>query len=765
MKKFIAVVSIEINLLIKKAMKTRIISISVLFVLLFNYSFSQATIKGEVYEIVEDNKKEFLVGANVYWLHGHSGSVTDQDGKFEIDPLEDHSELIISFIGFTNDTIIVKDNSYISVNLNASLDLDDVNIVHRRKSTFSSHSSAIKVDRIGEKELLKAACCNLSESFETSPSVDVSFTDAVTGTRQIEMLGLAGPYTQITRENMPDVRGLASIYGLTYTPGPWVESIQLNKGTGSVVNGFESIAGQINVELQKPEEAEKMYLNAYVNQAGRVEGNANLAFKINNKWATAVLLHAKNNSIKQDRNKDDFMDMPIGSQFIGLNRWKFSGDNGFRFQAGIKATYVDQQGGQLEFNPSSDAGKTDYWGMKNKTQRFEAWTKLGKVFIDAPWKSFGFQVSGLYHDQSNYFGLKTYDANQQGIYANFIYQSIIGNTDHVIKLGASYQYDDYKEELNLTNYDRVESTPGVFGEYTYIMNEKFSAVAGLRADYHNLYGFFATPRLHIRYAPNPKTVLRASGGRGQRTANIVAENMGLLASARQWMITGDTDSNLPYGLEAEVAWNMGANISQDFQLFYRDGVISADYYYTTFENQIVVDRDYSAQEVRFYNLEGTSYSQSLQIQLDYELIKRLDLRLAYRWYDVKTTYSGELLAKPFVSSNRAFVNLAYQTRSYWSFDMTLNWQGQKRIPNTSNNPEPYILDEYSPNFFVMNVQISKNWKKKFEIYAGVENLFDLRQENPIIASEDPFGNYFDASMVWGPIFGRNIYGGMRFYLR
>jgi outer membrane receptor protein involved in Fe transport len=630
---------------------------------------------------------------------------------------------------------------------------------------MSSHSGAIKVDNIGEKELLKAACCNLSESFETSPSVDVSFTDAVTGTRQIEMLGLAGPYTQITRENMPDVRGLASLYGLTFTPGTWISSIQLNKGTGSVINGFESIAGQINVELQKPEDSDKLYLNVYANQAGRVEANANLAFKINDKWATGVLLHAKSNSIKQDRNEDGFLDMPIGQTYIALNRWKYSGENGLRFQLGLKATYVEQVGGQVDFNPITDAGSTNYWGMENKTNRYEAWLKIGKVYADKPWRSVGFQLSGLLQDQKNYFGLTKYDGRQEGAYANLIYQSIIGNTDHVIRLGASFQYDNYQEELDSINYDHLEVVQGVFGEYTYFINDQVSMVAGLRGDYHNSYEFFVTPRFHIRYAPQPTTVIRASAGRGQRTAIIIAENLGLLASSREWMIVGETNPNLPYGLEAEVAWNFGANVSQDFELFYREGVISADFYYTTFENQIVVDRDYSARELRFYNLDGKSFSQSFQIQLDYELIKRLDLRLAYRWYDVQTTYSGTLLSKPFVSSDRAFINLAYQTRNYWSFDFTLNWQGAKRIPSTAENPSEYQLAGRSPSFFIANMQVSKNWNKKFEVYAGVENLFNFRQEDPIVASSEPFSEYFDASLIWGPIFGRNIYAGLRFYIR
>ena len=391
-------------------------------------------IKGEVFEVSAENKKESLVGANVYWMNSDIGTVTHINGKFEIEKIPESTTLIISFIGFKNDSLEVKNDSFISVQLLASVELNEVDIVHRRKSTISSHSGAIKVDQIGEKELLKAACCNLSESFETSPSVDVSITDAITGARQIEMLGLAGPYTQITRENMPDVRGLAAIYGLTYTPGPWISSIQLNKGTGSVVNGFESIAGQINVELQKPEEADKLYLNLYANQAGRFEGNANLAFKLNDKWATGVLLHAKTNAIKQDRNEDGFLDMPIGQTYIGLNRWKYIADNGFRFQAGIKATYVDQQGGQVDFNPSSDAGTTTYWGMKNRTNRYEAWAKLGKVDLDKPWRSLGFQLSGVHHEQSNYFGLTTYEGQQQGVYANLIYQSIIGNTNNVFFL-------------------------------------------------------------------------------------------------------------------------------------------------------------------------------------------------------------------------------------------------------------------------------------------------------------------------------------------
>ncbi|MEN8251054.1 MAG: TonB-dependent receptor, partial [Bacteroidota bacterium] len=651
------------------------------------------------------------------------------------------------------------------VKLKSSIQLDEVGIVYRQPSTQVDYARAVKSEYISEKELLKAACCNLSESFETSPSVDVSFTDAVTGTRQVQMLGLAGPYTQITSENMPFARGLASIYGLTFVPGTWIEGIQLNKGTGTVVNGFESIAGQINVELRKPEEADRLYLNFYANEAMRLEANANLIHRFNNSgWSTGLLLHGKTNRLKHDRNEDGFLDMPLSNNLIALNRWKYIGTDGLMFQFGVKGTLIDNLGGQTDFDPVNDIGTTNSWGMDTKINRIEGWSKLGKVYLDKPWRTFGLQLSAANHKQESYFGLNHYQAAQNTMYANFIYQSIFGNTNHKFKTGASFQYDDYIESLNTENYDRTEIVPGAYFEYTYSFLEKFSLITGLRGDYHNYYGFFLTPRMHARYAVTDNTVLRASAGRGQRTANILAENNGLLASSRQIVIEGDNSGN-PYGLNPEVAWNYGINLTQYFELDYRNGTVSFDYYRTDFQNQIVIDLDQSPQLAVFYNLNGKSYSNSMQVQLDYELINRLDVRVAYRWFDVWTTYDDVLRQKPLVAQHRAFTNLAYESRNHWKYDFTINWQGEKRIPYTGSNPEGYQLDERSPNYVLINAQVSKVWKEKFEVYLGVENLLNYTQENPIIASDDPFSSYFDSSLVWGPIFGRNTYLGLRYKLK
>ena len=719
------------------------------------------TVSGSVSELTDDGQENPLVGVNIYWSETTKGTTSDKNGRFLIEPVPETNRLVFSYVGYQNDTVQVVAGKPVAVVLHASVELAEVAVVSRQKSTSMSLLGAVKVVHIGETELLKAACCNLSESFETNPSIDVSFTDAVTGTRQIQMLGLAGPYVQMTRENIPDLRGLASVYGLTFTPGSWIESMQMNKGTGSVVNGYESIAGQINVELRKPEDAERLYLNLFANTESRLEANLNLAHRFkNSKWASALLLHGKDNSKRFDHNGDGFMDMPVGQTFTLINRWKYIGDDGIRLQFGAKGTWVNNTGGQMIFRPR-DAGTSNAWGMLMDIERMEGWAKVGKVFHDQPWKSMGLQLFGVNHRQDSYWGLNRYDARQQSFYGNYIYQSMIGSSSHQFKTGIGFQYDDFHEYLNDTVFSWKESVPGAFFEYSWLPDHHFSFVAGLRADHHNLFGWFLTPRVHVRYAPAERTVLRLSAGKGQRTASLLSENSGMLASSRQIVFQG-TRPGKPYGFDPEVAWNAGLNLVQKFTIDYRDGSIGLDFYRTSFSKQVIQDLDQSPQKAIFYQLNGDSYANSFQAQLDYELLKRLDVRLAYRWYDVKIDYREGRREKPLLARHRSFLNVAYETRNHWKFDYTLNRQGRKRIPITVSNPVEYQLRDYSSAFFLMNAQISKVWKERFELYVGVENLTNYKQHNPILASEQPFGPYFDSSLIWGPVFGRKTYFGLRY---
>lgn len=726
-----------------------------------NHKKHHHSVTGTVLEKNAQGKSKPLVGANVYWVETNKGTITNKDGFFSLPKINETDKMIVSFVGYTSDTIQVQENKHIEIVLSDNIALNAIDVVHRRKSTEISFIDPVKVQSMGEKELLKAACCNLSESFETNPSVDVTFTDAITGTRQIKMLGLAGNYVQITRENMPDIRGLAALYGFTFTPGTWIEGIQLNKGTGSVVNGFESIAGQINVELKKPEKSERLYLNLYANQGGRLEANLNLAHQLNNKWATGLLIHGNRQKKEWDKNEDTFIDHPLSEQAIVLNRWKYKGDNGLESQFGIKATYSDKTSGQKGFN---DQSPENLWGAAINSQRIDAWGKVGKIFDNRPLTSLGFQIAASYHQQDALFGKREYDASQTTIYSNLIFQSFIVNTAHLYKTGLSLQSDIMDENVATRPFRRDEIVPGAFFEYTWKPDNRFTAVTGIRTDWHNNYGFFLTPRLHIRYAPLDKTVIRLSAGRGVRTASIFAENIGIFASNRIIHIE-NSNQNTPYGLEQEKAWNAGINFTQEFALAGKTAIFGLDFYRTEFENQIVIDFDRNPQAVYFYNLEGKSLSNSIQTQIDVELLPRFDVRIAYRYNDVKTEYSGELLQKPLTARHRSFINLAYTTRGKWNFDFTLNRQGKKRIPSTETNPSKYQKDNTSPAYYLANAQISKKFGEKFVVYLGGENIFDFTQQNPIIAANAPFSPYFDSSLIWGPVFGRKMYLGIRLKIK
>lgn len=726
---------------------------------------STHTVKGVVLE--EDNKGNFkpLANATVLWLGTQHGMVTDNNGLFTIAHDGINSRLVVSYAGYKADTISVTDMSELKIVLASKKQLKEITVTSKIRSTYLSTFSPIRTQTMTGNELLKAACCNLSESFETNPSVDVSYNDAVTGSKQIQLLGLSGNYTQLTVENLPGPRGIATPLGLNSIAGPWIESIQLTKGVGSVANGYESIAGQINVELKKPENSEKLLANVYVNDYGKTDLNLNLSKKISKKWSAGLLLHEDFlNNKSLDFNKDGFRDLPTGNTVSIVNRYKYDDSKGVMVQLGIKVLNDKRTGGETAFDPAKDKNTANHYGLGINTERYEAFAKIGYVFPEKKYKSIGLQITGIDHKQDAYFGFTPYNAQQQSFYSNLIYQSIIKTTVHKFRTGISFLYDKYNEDFKAVNYKRTEMVPGVFGEYTFTPNEKFSAVAGLRADNNNLFGFFVTPRLNLRYEPVTGTIIRLSAGRGQRTANIFAENTSVFVSARQLNIIGAA-AGKAYGLNAEVAWNKGISIDQKFKLLGNDGMFSVDYFRNDFSNQVVVDME-NAREVKFYNLQGKSYSNSFQAELNAEPLKKFNVRLAYRYFDVKTTYSGQLLDRPLIAKHRAFLNLDYAVNGF-KFDYTFTYNGKKRLPNTSANTLPYQLDGYSPDFIVMNAQVTKSLGKKipFDVYIGAENLLNYYQQNVIVSAAQPFGQYFDASMVWGPVSGRMFYAGLRLKIK
>ncbi len=594
--------------------------------------------------------------------------------------------------------------------------------------------------------------------------MNVSYSDAITGAKEIQMLGLSGIYSQLMTENIPSLRGLAGTYGLSYVPGPWMESIQITKGSGSVANGFESTTGQINVEYLKPDAAEKFYLNGYAASTGNVELNAHKKFRVSESANSILFFHGENMSAKWDHQDDGFLDKPLMTNLNVFNRWDIRNGNKFEGQFGIKAIIEERRGGQTSYHWGDEVDTTTGYGVQIKTKRIEAFSKTGLIFPETPWKSAGLILSGSVHDQESYFGLKTYQGNQKSAYASLIYMSIIGTTNHKWKTGLDFRFDDYRESYLKLPYDRTETVPGLFAEYTFNHRDLFGAVAGSRVDYHNNWGWFYTPRLHLKYNFTPEIIVRASGGRSFRTANVFADNIAIMASSR--------DLTILEKLRPERAWNYGANFTAKFNAFYRPGSFSVDYYLTEFSNQVIVDAYSSTDQIQIYNLDGKSYSRSFQIAFNYEAAKRLDVRLAYKNDDVFVDYLGVTSRKPLVPENRALVNVAYETRNEkWRFDVTAQYQGTSKLsyvsadaPQHPGNGESQVKNNLSPEFVTINNQLTYVLKA-WEIYAGVENLTGYQQEITVMGADDPFGPFFDATNIWGPVMGRKIYAGFRYSIK
>ncbi|WP_339342367.1 TonB-dependent receptor [uncultured Polaribacter sp.] len=739
------------------------------FILLFPiFILAQTNLKGMIMD--QENPKDNLgvAGATVNWLNTNIGTITNEKGWFTIPFKKEYKKLVISYIGYKTDTIIVRDLTPIHHFIIIDNELKGITIRSKRDAVQKSLFATANTFTVNNDELLKAACCNLAESFETNPSIDVSFSDALTGTRQIQMLGLKSPYLQIMQENIPSIRGAAQAFGLTFTPGTWVESIQITKGAGSVVNGFESISGQINAELVKPFSDNKFFLNTYSSLNGRLELNTHFNRRVSKKWQTGLYIHGNYRGEKFDKNNDNFLDAPLANQINVMNRWQYTdAQNGWVSFINIRFLNDEKQTGEINFNPTLDKGNTNYWGSEIDTKRFETSLKLGYVFPEIPYQSVGLQLAYSNHQQDSYFGLNVYDIKHESLYSNLLFNSIIGDTRSKFKTGINFTYDRYNELVNTTNYKRKENSLGVFFEYAFDNLEDFSLTAGVRVDTHNLLGTFITPRLHLRYAPWENGVFRASAGRGKRSANIFAENQQLFASSRE--IDIDAVGGNIYGLNPEIAWNYGVSYLQKFNLFNKKGDITFDFYRTDFSNQVVVDWE-NPQAVSFYNLNGESIANNFQLELNYELAKNLNLRTAFKYFDISTDYKTGKLQKPLQPNNRFFVNISYETAtkdngSQWKLDLTFNNIGEQRLPDTAKNPPQYQLPINSERYSLLNSQITKVFSNKFEIYAGGENLTNVQQVNPILGSENPFGPNFDSTIVYSPIFGRAIYAGLRFKIK
>lgn len=703
-------------------------------------------------KVINSTTKEIIPFAIIKWEKNIER--TDKKGEFKINILNFPTSITVNQVAFKSLTYIINspDNNVI-INLIPNDTLNTIEVKGKNTGKSIDLLSARHTEMIGQDELRKAACCNLSESFETNASVDVSLTDAVSGAKKIQMLGLDGIYSQIQWENIPLVRGLSSSYGLGFIPGTWIESIQITKGTGPVVNGYESVAGLINLQLKEPSNNEKLYINTYTNRFGKGELNIHGGQSFG-KWKSMSFLHLSNSFMEVDENKDGFKDLPTGFSGAFLNRWERHGKN-MESKFGVRGVYINKLGGQLGYK-SINTNPLKY-GIDLNTTDLEVFAKNGFFPKKRKQGSLGTIIQAKLHSTENNFGTNTYLGKQKKLYMNAIYSDIIGNTNHNIKTGASFIIDDYNQTFRDSNFVKTEIVPGVFLEYTYHYLKKITVVAGIRDDYHNLFGNIFSPRLHAKWNISPQNALRLSAGKGTRIANPYADYTSLMASSRDWVVSPN--------LQPEEALNAGLTFTQKFIFNDRVSTLTLDYFYTSFINQVVTDMDINSSEINIYNANGTSFSNSIQAEVSIKPLENLELRSAFKYYDVKAEFAGTLQQRAFVPKQRVLLNAGYGTKNKkWDFDITGNWFGVKRLPSTVNNPSPYRRSLKSENFWLLSSQITYKLPK-ISFYLGGENLLNYTQQRAIIAADDPFGQFFDASQIWAPITGINIYAGLHFTIK
>lgn len=716
-----------------------------------------STISGIVYGL-DDGEQAPLYYANVVLLGTDTGTQTDSEGFFELSfNLQANPRIIASYVGYNTDTITIDPNSKnLEIVLKPVINMDEIHVLGKRIPYTISTVDPLNSEHITSDGLQQLACCSLAESFESTATVDVGYTDAVSGAKQIQMLGLAGVYSQMMLENQPAIRMLSSTYGLNYIPGPWMSAIRISKGTASVINGYESITGQINIDLKKPENSEKLYAELFINEHQRLEINASSAFKINSNLSSIVLVHGSGLKNKVDNNNDGFLDLPTGDLFIASNRYHFNHKGKIKSRFGFEYMTEDRVGGQTNFNPDNKENPPLYYGIEVNSNRFNIYENTGFLVDGENNGSLALNSSFIYHRSNSTFGLRKYDAEQRSLNIKLRYQTEFINNKQKLDAGLDFISDNFSQTFNDTVIYRDETVPGIFAEYTYSHN-RLTIIGGLRYDFNNLFGNYLTPRLHIKYGLTDNSTIRASVGKGYRTANVFPENIGLLASSRQFQFLEDFDQ--------EEAWNYGISYVQKwFFDDFRKMTFSIDFYRTDFQNQIVVDINQSAGAVYFYNLKGDSYSNSFQTNLIITPAKSFDITLAYRYNDVKITMGEELIRKPLSSPHKGLVSLHYSTKfEKWNFTLTTQFNGKSKLPYTQDNPEEYRLEEESPAYLILHAQILRKFSK-WEIYLGAENLTNYKQQNPILAADNPFGDYFDSSIVWGPVIGRSLNAGVRLKL-
>ena len=674
--------------------------------------------------------------------------------------------------------------------------LDAAVYVSRQAGNFLSKGKEIRTEVISAAGLCKMACCNLAESFENSASVTVGYSDAVTGARQIRLLGLSGVYTQMLDETRPVMRGLSAPFGLSYVPGQWLESIQIAKGSSSVINGVECMTGQINMEHRKPTDEKPLFINAALMSDRKVDFNIASSLQMGYKWSTVLLGHVSGNfGDVHDMNGDMFMDDPKMLQFNLANRWLYQADNGVQVRFGVRALQDNRLGGSFgrdengntifydkdKYSITAADNMKDPWGSDILNRSVNGYLKVGVPLNEENTQNVALIADYSYQDMDSYFGSTKYLADQHSAFVNLLYQNVISDS-HQFTLGLNGTFDRYDEDYSRTVLGMALLTDsksgitdlanaGLFGEYTFRAGEKLTAIAGLRGDWFLGQGFKVSPRATVKYMPIDEIVIRANAGRGLRYSTPLIDNIGVFSTGKQFI--GSHNDHI-----LEDAWTFGGNLTYYMPFGASSNTyLSFDYFRTQFSQQMVVDYELGANQIWFYALnDGRSFTDNFQLDFSVDPFERFNITTTFRYTNAMIELQGKgLVEKPMTSRFKGVLNLQYATNlNRWIFDFTASLNGSCRVYDfmadlVDENNRPIYKNGRTPVYPMLYAQVTRRFKG-WDVYLGAENLTNFTQKNPILGTKSPEGFVnprvpsFDASCIWGPLMGIKAHIGFRFTL-
>ena len=741
--------------------------------------FSQnATISGKV-----TSNNESLEFVNIMLQGTEMGAITDLSGAYRITNIKPGTyKLIASSIGYKKEyqSIALKSGDALTVNFELTEENSELNevVITGTMKEVSKLESPVPVEVYAAKFFKSNPVPAIFDALQNVNGVRPQLNCNVCNTGDIHINGLEGPYTMVLIDGMPIVSGLSSVYGLSGIPQSLVERVEIVKGPASTLYGSEAVGGLINIITKQPINAPLLSVDVFGTTWGEVNTDIAAKFNIAKKAQSLLGVNYYNYQNPIDNNNDNFTDVTLQNRISIFNKWNFSRKDNRLFSVVGRYVYEDRWGGEMNWT-SQYRGGNEIYGESIYTSRWELFGNYELPLKDRVMLQFSFNG----HDQNSVYGDMPYVADQKIAFGQLTWNKELGK--HHLLTGLTYRYTYYDDDtpatanFNNPNVNQASHTnlPGLFVQDEIWLNENNKLLLGMRYDYNSIHGSILTPRINYKWNSKDKNnVLRFSLGNGYRVANVFTEDHAALTGAREVEFLSD--------LKPEKSWN--GNINFVKKIYTANGTfigLDATAFYTHFNNKIIADYDTDPNKIIYDNLDGHAISQGISFNMDMALANGLKILLGATVMDVYSKENGERIQQLFTEKITGVWNLGYTfEKAGLNIDYTGNLYGPMRLPLLSDT-DP--RQEYSPYWSIQNIQLTKTFNNRLELYGGVKNLLDwtpnkgnpfiiARADDPfdknvqfdadgqaMVTPDNPYGLTFDPSYVYGPNQGIRGFLGLR----